>query len=99
MMVVRANDEDDDVNSVKQCTEVTMEHFSTAHHEMGHVEYYLQYKHQPVVYRRGANPGTPTRNRHNTDTPTTTRASNPTPNPCSLSTAQIHNHTDNGADQ
>ena len=24
---------------------------------MGHVEYYLQYKHLPVVYRRGANPG------------------------------------------
>ena len=55
-----ANDEDDDMNRVKQCTEVTMEHFSTAHHEMGHIEYYLQYKHQPVVYRSGANPGTPT---------------------------------------
>ncbi|XP_070194515.1 angiotensin-converting enzyme-like isoform X1 [Littorina saxatilis] len=42
---------------VKQCTEVTMEHFSTAHHEMGHIEYFLQYKHQPVVYRGGANAG------------------------------------------
>ena len=29
---------------IKQCTEVTMEHLLTAHHEMGHVEYYLQYK-------------------------------------------------------
>lgn len=27
------------------------------HHEMGHVEYYLQYKDQPVSFRRGANPG------------------------------------------
>lgn len=42
---------------VKQCTEVTMEHFSTAHHEMGHVEYFLLYKNLSVVYRGGANPG------------------------------------------
>ena len=42
---------------VKQCTEVTMDHFSTAHHEMGHVEYFLLYKDKPVVYRDGANPG------------------------------------------
>lgn len=42
---------------VKQCTEITMEHFSTAHHEMGHVEYFLLYKDKPVVYRGGANPG------------------------------------------
>ncbi|KAL8582095.1 hypothetical protein ACOMHN_004015 [Nucella lapillus] len=42
---------------VKQCTEVTMDHFSTAHHEMGHVEYYLLYKGLPAVFRRGANPG------------------------------------------
>lgn len=42
---------------IKQCTQVTMEHFTTAHHEMGHIEYFLQYKDQPVVYRRGANPG------------------------------------------
>ncbi|KAL8582108.1 hypothetical protein ACOMHN_004028 [Nucella lapillus] len=41
---------------VKQCTAVTMEHFSTAHHEMGHVEYYLLYKRLPVVFREGANP-------------------------------------------
>lgn len=30
----------------------------TAHHEMGHIEYYLQYKDQPFVYKEGANPGT-----------------------------------------
>ena len=34
-----------------------MEDLFTAHHEMGHVQYYLQYKHQPKIHRRGANPG------------------------------------------
>ncbi|XP_076008023.1 angiotensin-converting enzyme [Genypterus blacodes] len=42
---------------IKQCTTVTMEQLNTVHHEMGHVEYYLQYKDQPVGFRRGANPG------------------------------------------
>uniref|UniRef100_A0A672PYN2 Angiotensin-converting enzyme n=1 Tax=Sinocyclocheilus grahami TaxID=75366 RepID=A0A672PYN2_SINGR len=42
---------------IKQCTTVTMEQLFTVHHEMGHVEYYLQYKEQPVSFRRGANPG------------------------------------------
>jgi peptidyl-dipeptidase A len=43
---------------IKQCTAITMEHFTTAHHEMGHVEYFIQYKNQPVKFRRGANSGT-----------------------------------------
>lgn len=34
-----------------------MEQLFTVHHEMGHVEYYLQYKDQPVSFREGANPG------------------------------------------
>jgi peptidyl-dipeptidase A len=34
-----------------------MEDLVTIHHEMGHIEYYLQYKEQPVVFREGANPG------------------------------------------
>lgn len=34
-----------------------MEQLFTVHHEMGHVEYYLQYKDQPVSFRSGANPG------------------------------------------
>lgn len=34
-----------------------MEQLFTVHHEMGHVEYYLQYKDLPVAFRRGANPG------------------------------------------
>ncbi|KAF4527176.1 hypothetical protein B566_EDAN006101 [Ephemera danica] len=42
---------------VKQCTRPTQRQFFTAHHEMGHVQYFLQYKHQPVTYRTGANPG------------------------------------------
>ncbi|PIK47773.1 putative angiotensin-converting enzyme isoform X4 [Apostichopus japonicus] len=42
---------------IKQCTDLTMDDFITIHHEMGHVEYFLQYKDQPVVYRDGANPG------------------------------------------
>ncbi|XP_074835263.1 angiotensin-converting enzyme [Carettochelys insculpta] len=42
---------------IKQCTTVTMEQLFTVHHEMGHVEYYLQYKDQPVSFRSGANPG------------------------------------------
>lgn len=42
---------------IKQCTEVNMEHLITAHHEMGHIQYFLQYKDQPVAFREGANPG------------------------------------------
>ena len=39
------------------CTEVNMEELIVIHHEMGHIQYFLQYKDQPVVYRDGANPG------------------------------------------
>ncbi|XP_058452884.1 angiotensin-converting enzyme-like [Malaya genurostris] len=46
----------DDVR-IKQCTRITMEDFFTVHHELGHIQYYLQYQHQPSVYREGANPG------------------------------------------
>jgi len=42
---------------IKQCTDVTSEYLMTTHHEMGHVQYYLMYRHQPLVYRQGANPG------------------------------------------
>lgn len=42
---------------IKQCTRITMEQLSTVHHEMGHVQYYLQYKDLTVPLRRGANPG------------------------------------------
>jgi hypothetical protein len=36
---------------------VTSDQLLTVHHEMGHIIYYLAYKHQPVRFRRGANPG------------------------------------------
>ncbi|XP_076067701.1 angiotensin-converting enzyme-like [Oratosquilla oratoria] len=42
---------------IKQCTDITMSDLVTVHHEMGHIQYYLQYKHQPIVFRTGANPG------------------------------------------
>ncbi|ESO05113.1 hypothetical protein HELRODRAFT_111546 [Helobdella robusta] len=42
---------------IKQCTTVNMGWFMTTHHEMGHIEYYLQYKEQPINFRSGANPG------------------------------------------
>lgn len=39
------------------CTNVNAEDFVTIHHEMGHIQYFLQYKDQPVIFREGANPG------------------------------------------
>ena len=42
---------------IKQCTFVNMEDLITVHHEMGHVQYFLQYKDLPIVYRAGANSG------------------------------------------
>uniref|UniRef100_UPI00358E57EB angiotensin-converting enzyme isoform X2 n=1 Tax=Myxine glutinosa TaxID=7769 RepID=UPI00358E57EB len=42
---------------IKMCTVVNMEDLFTIHHEMGHIQYYLQYKDQPVPFRNGANPG------------------------------------------
>ncbi len=44
-------------NRIKQCTEVTHSDFRVIHHEMGHIQYYLQYKHQPILYKTGANSG------------------------------------------
>nr|QNF22884.1 putative angiotensin converting enzyme precursor [Lycosa tarantula] len=46
----------DDVR-IKMCTVVNNEDFITVHHEMGHIQYYLQYGHLPIMYRDGANPG------------------------------------------
>ena len=39
------------------CTKVTMEDLYVIHHEMGHIQYYLQYMDQPYPFRTGANPG------------------------------------------
>lgn len=39
------------------CTGIDYDDFVTIHHEMGHIQYYLQYKNQPITLRGGANPG------------------------------------------
>lgn len=39
------------------CAEVTLDDLLTAHHEMGHIQYYLQYRNLPHVFQDGANPG------------------------------------------
>ncbi|ROT83106.1 angiotensin converting enzyme [Penaeus vannamei] len=41
---------------VKQCTQVTLSDLITAHHEMGHIQYFMQYKDQPHIFQRSANP-------------------------------------------
>lgn len=42
---------------IKQCTSITEDQLMTVHHEMGHVIYFLEYMNQPIIFRRGANPG------------------------------------------
>ncbi|KAK9502105.1 hypothetical protein O3M35_012698 [Rhynocoris fuscipes] len=42
---------------IKMCTRVNMDDLFTVHHEMGHVQYFIQYKDQPHVYKEGANSG------------------------------------------
>ncbi|XP_033235956.1 angiotensin-converting enzyme-like [Drosophila pseudoobscura] len=42
---------------IKQCTRVTQNQLFTVHHEVGHIQYFLQYQHLPFVYRTGGNPG------------------------------------------
>lgn len=39
------------------CTNVNEEDFLTIHNVMGKVQYSMQYKEQPIVFRSGANPG------------------------------------------
>ncbi|XP_055544079.1 angiotensin-converting enzyme-like [Wyeomyia smithii] len=41
---------------IKQCTQVSLEDFVNSHHEMTHVQYYMQYSGQPFLYREGPNP-------------------------------------------
>ena len=40
------------------CTTITQEDFVTIHHEMGHIQYFMNYRNQHWVFRNGANPGT-----------------------------------------
>ncbi|XKL65405.1 hypothetical protein PGB90_008825 [Kerria lacca] len=41
---------------IKQCTEITMDDLFTTHHEMAHIQYYLQYSSQHLIFRDGPNP-------------------------------------------
>ena len=49
-------DGEDDVR-IKQCVEPTAEHLTTLHHELGHIYYYMLYKHLPPLYQDGAHDG------------------------------------------
>ncbi|XP_058820850.1 angiotensin-converting enzyme-like [Topomyia yanbarensis] len=42
---------------LKMCTSVTHKDFITVHHELAHVQYFLNYRNNPKVFRDGANPG------------------------------------------
>ena len=42
---------------VKQCTNVKQQDFITVNHELGHIQYAMQYKNLSFYYREGANPG------------------------------------------
>ena len=42
---------------IKMCTTITHADLITAHHEMGHIEYFMEYKDLPFVFREAANPG------------------------------------------
>lgn len=42
---------------IKMCTNINMEDLLTIHHELGHIQYDMQYAHLPAVYRDGANDG------------------------------------------
>uniref|UniRef100_W8AG00 Angiotensin-converting enzyme n=2 Tax=Ceratitis capitata TaxID=7213 RepID=W8AG00_CERCA len=41
---------------VKVCSEISQKGLLSAHHEMAHIQYFLQYRHLPKVFRNGANP-------------------------------------------
>ncbi|GBN12374.1 Angiotensin-converting enzyme [Araneus ventricosus] len=42
---------------IKMCTRVDTNDLEIVHHEMGHIEYYMLYKHLPFLFRESANPG------------------------------------------
>lgn len=46
----------DDVR-IKMCILPDDDSFRTIHHELGHIYYYLAYKHQPILYNGSANDG------------------------------------------
>jgi peptidyl-dipeptidase A len=42
---------------IKQCIRPTWDELRTIYHELGHVYYYLWYKHQPILFQAGAHDG------------------------------------------
>ncbi|XP_030380441.1 angiotensin-converting enzyme-related protein [Scaptodrosophila lebanonensis] len=48
--------QDSDVR-IKMCTEVSTHYLYVVHHELGHIQYYLQYEEQPAIFRDAPNPG------------------------------------------
>ncbi|XP_064085534.1 angiotensin-converting enzyme-like [Macrobrachium nipponense] len=42
---------------IRMCSTVNFEDFETIHHELGHIQYFMQYAHLPLIYRDGANDG------------------------------------------
>jgi peptidyl-dipeptidase A len=42
---------------LKVCLHDTSDDFVTVHHELGHTYYFLAYRHQPLLFRNGANDG------------------------------------------
>ncbi|KAF2347543.1 Peptidase M2 peptidyl-dipeptidase A, partial [Trinorchestia longiramus] len=40
---------------VKMCTDITMEDFIKAHHELGHIQYDMLYRNQPFLFRTDLN--------------------------------------------
>ena len=42
---------------IKMCTQVNQDDFITANHEMGHIQYFMRYRNQTYLFRKGANPG------------------------------------------
>lgn len=47
---------------MKQCTKITVDDLMSIYHEMAHVQYYLQYKDQPFIFRNEAMPGKMSKN-------------------------------------
>ena len=50
-------DDSTDDYRIKMCTKIDLDDLVTIHHEMGHIQYYIQYKDQPREFKTGANPG------------------------------------------
>ena len=42
---------------INMCAQVQETDFGTAHHEMGHIQYFMHYRNQSFLFRNGANPG------------------------------------------